>query len=104
MTPNRLLENEARKKAERYRDGYANGNGTTYTFLLCVMTSSGRIHGEFLRLLYILVHSRTTQYFDSLGDDEPGVDAFTWRRSQFLWQHQAAITGSITSSLSSLSM
>ena len=51
----------------------------------------GRIHGEFLRLLYILAHRRTTKYFASLGDDEPGVDAFTWRRSQFFWQHWAAI-------------
>ena len=83
--PNRLLENEARKKVERYRDGYANRNGTTYAFLPCAMTSSGRIHGEFLRLLYILAHRRTTKYFASLGDDEPGVDAFTWRRSQFFW-------------------
>ena len=62
---------------ERYRDGYANRNGTTYAFLPCAMTSSGRIHGEFLRLLYILAHRRTTQYVASLGDDEPGVDAFT---------------------------
>jgi hypothetical protein len=27
--------------------------GTTYAFLPCVMSTSGRIHGEFLRLLYI---------------------------------------------------
>ena len=53
------------------------------------MTSSGRIHGEFLRLLHILAHRRTQRYFASLGDDEPRVDAFTWRRSQFFWQHLA---------------
>ena len=74
--PNRLLENEASKKVERYRDGYVNRNGATYAFLPCAMTSSGRIHGEFLRLLYILAHRRTPTYFASLGDDEPGVDAF----------------------------
>jgi hypothetical protein len=43
-----------------------------------------------LRLLYILAHRRTQRYFASLGYDEPGVDAFTWRRSQFLRQHRAA--------------
>ena len=48
------------------------------------MTSSGRIHGELLRLLYILAHSRTTEYFASL-------DIFTWCRSQFFWQHLASI-------------
>ena len=61
--PNWLLENEARKKVERYRDGYANRHGTTFAFLPCAMNSSGRIHGEFLRLLYILAHRRTTRYF-----------------------------------------
>ena len=30
--PTLLLEIEARKKVDRYRDGYANRNGTTYTF------------------------------------------------------------------------
>ena len=34
------------------------GNGTTFTFLPCAMATSGRIHGEFLRLLYILAHRR----------------------------------------------
>ena len=29
--------------------------------------TSGRIHGEFMRLLYLLAHCRTTQYFASLG-------------------------------------
>jgi hypothetical protein len=48
--PNLLLENEARKKVEHYRDGYANRHGTTFAFLPCAMTTSGRIDGEFLRL------------------------------------------------------
>ena len=48
--PNRLLENEV----DRYKDGYSNRNGITDAFLPCAMTSSSRIHGEFLRLLYIL--------------------------------------------------
>ena len=89
--PNRLLENEAHKKLERYRDGYDSRHGTTFDFLPCAKTTSGRINGEFLRLLYILAHRRTQRYFPSLGDDEPGVDAFTLRRSQFLWQHRAAM-------------
>ena len=32
-----------------------------------------------------LSHFRTTQYFASLGDDEPGVNSFTWRVSQFFY-------------------
>ena len=26
-----------------------------------------------------------------MGDDEPGIDAFTWRRSQYFWKHKAAV-------------
>ena len=88
---NKLLETAARTKVARYRDGYAHRPGTTYAFLPCVMSTSGRIHGEFLRLLYILAHRRTLRYFASLEDDEPGTDAVTWRRSQYHWQHKAAI-------------
>ena len=51
--------------------------------LVIDMSTSGRIHGEFLRLLYILAHRRTLKYFADMGDDEPGTDAFTWRRSQY---------------------
>ena len=88
---NKILETTARTKVERYRDAYANRSGTTYAFLPCVMSTSGRIHGEFLRLLYILAHRRTNKYFADMGDHEPGTDAFTWRRSQYFWKHKAAI-------------
>ena len=51
MTPT-LLENEALKKVEHYRDGYASRRGTTFAFRPCAMNISGRIrHGELLRLL-----------------------------------------------------
>ena len=50
----KLLEATARTKVTRYRE--ATRSGTAYAFLPCVMSTSGRIHGEFLRLLYILDH------------------------------------------------
>jgi hypothetical protein len=40
------------------------------------MSTSGQIHREILRLLYIPVDRRTRQYFANLGDDEPGIEAF----------------------------
>ena len=38
-------------KVAQYRDAYANRPGTTFTFLPCAMSASGRIHGELLRRL-----------------------------------------------------
>ena len=55
----------------------APGPGTTFAFLPCVMSTSGRIYGEFLRLLYVLAHRRSVKYLAGMGDDEPGTDAFT---------------------------
>ena len=49
--PAKLLEAAARTKVRRYREAYASRPGVTYAFLPCVMSTSGRIHGEFLRLL-----------------------------------------------------
>ena len=57
---NKLLGATARAKVTRYREAYAKRSGTTYAFLPCVMSTSGRIHGEFLRLLYIPATIRRT--------------------------------------------
>ena len=54
-------------KVRRYREAYATRPGVTYAFLPCVMSTSGRIHGEFLRFLYILAHRRTKGWFERLG-------------------------------------
>ena len=67
------------------------GRAPPTPFCLASCPPRGRIHGEFLRLLYILSHRRTDKYFADMGDREPGTDAFTWRRSQYFWKHKAAI-------------
>ena len=62
--PNRLLENEARKKVERYRDERANRHGTTVALLPCAMTTSGRIHGE---RVHAPLHPRPPSHPEVLG-------------------------------------
>ena len=54
--PDKVLETAAPTKVRRYREAYATRPGVTYAFLPCVISTSGRIHGEFLRFLYILAH------------------------------------------------
>ena len=89
--PAKILEATARTKINRYRDAYATTPGTTYAFLPCVISTSGRIHGEFLRLLYILAHRQTERWFDHIGDRHPSTEAFTWRRGEYFWRIRAAI-------------
>ena len=88
--PDKLLESAARTKVHRYREAYATRAGVTYAFLPCVMSTSGRIHGEFLRFLYLLAHRRTKRWFEQLGY-EPSEEAFKFRRGQYFWHTRAAI-------------
>ena len=88
--PDTLLEATARRKVRRYREAYATRAGVSYAFLPCVMSTSGRIHGEFLRFLYILAHRRTKRWFEQLGY-EPSEEAFKFRRGQYFWHTRAAI-------------
>ena len=82
---------EQQRAAAQYRDAYAKKTGTTSAFMTCGMFTSCQIHGEFLRLSCILADQRNRWYLANFRDDEPGTDAFTWRRAQFYWQHRAAI-------------
>ena len=88
--PAKLLEAAARTKVHRYRAAYATRPGVTYAFLPCVISTSGRIHGEFLRFLYILAHRRTKRWFAQLGPHDPSDEAFKFRRGPF-WHTRAAI-------------
>ena len=90
IDPYRTLENAARRKINRYREAYASRQ-VPLAFIPCIVSTSGRIHAEFLRFLYILAHRRTTAWFHRLGVDAPGSDAFTWRRSEYFYHTRAAL-------------
>jgi len=78
--PAKLREATARTKIGRYREGYATRTGDTYAFLHCVMSTSGRMHGEFLRLLFIIAHRRTERWFKQMGDDYHCEDLSSFAR------------------------
>ena len=54
------------------------------------MSTSGRLHGEFVRLLYILAHRRAVRFFEALGY-EPCYEELCQRRGSFFFQHRARI-------------
>ena len=59
-------------------------------FLPLIMSTSGRLHGEFVRLLYILAHQRAVRFFDPLGY-EPCCEELCQRHGSFFFQHRARI-------------
>ena len=54
------------------------------------MSTSGRLHGEFVCLLYILAHSRAVRFFQALGY-EPCYEEVCQRCGSFFFQHRARI-------------
>jgi hypothetical protein len=52
--------------------------------------TSGRLHSEFARLLYILAHQRAVRFFATL-QYEPCDEELCQRRGAFFFQHRARI-------------
>ena len=87
--PNRVLNDAAVKKIEGngYRQDYLQNNKA---FLPLIISTSGRLHGEFVRLLYLLAHQCALTFSESLGY-EPCYEELCQRRGAFFFQHRALI-------------
>ena len=66
--------------------------GCIKAFLTAVVSTSGRIHGDLLRLLYLLADNKTERHFrdrhEVIDDDS---EAYCWRRSGFFWRMRASL-------------
>ena len=54
------------------------------------MSTSGRIHSEFLRLLYFIADKQASDYFTDLGYG-PHKEEFCHRRGVYFHQHRCTI-------------
>ena len=88
---NLVLSHRAQEKVDTYRAGFA-AQDIRRDFLPAVggagvVSTSGRIHGEFLRLLYLLADNKTKLHFWDLGEAiDVDSEAYCWRRSGFFWR------------------
>ena len=64
------LSQRAQAKVDKYREGYA-AQGLRHAFLPAIVSTSGRIHGGLLRLLFNLADKKTSKSFEALGDALP---------------------------------
>ena len=60
-TPDTPLNEAAKRKVNKYRNTYINHH--SISFLPAITSTSSRIHGEFLRLLFLQAHRETENYF-----------------------------------------
>jgi len=65
---NGALDAAVKEKLDHYQHDY---NKCNFFFLLAVAMTSGRISGDFLRLLYILSHCQAANYFTRMGIIDP---------------------------------
>ena len=86
--PDKLLDSAAADKIRHYRAPYRQNRHVA--FLPACMTTSGRIHGEFLRLLYFISNKQAVDYFEALGYDAH-KEEFCHRRGVFFHNNQCTL-------------
>ena len=86
--PDKLLDSAAADKIRHYRAPYRQNRHVA--FLPACMTTSGRIHGEFLRLLYFISNKQAFDYFADLGY-EPHMEEFYHRRGVFFHNNRCTL-------------
>ena len=86
--PDQLLNQAAADKIRSYREPYSRNR--SLAFLPACMSTSGRIHSEFLRLLYFLADKQASDYFTALGY-EPHKEEYCHRRGVYFYQHRCTI-------------
>ena len=62
-----------------------------HAFLPAVVSTSGRIPGELLRLLFILVDKKTSLSFQAMGAAvDVDSEVYCWRRGGVFWRMRAS--------------
>jgi len=83
------LNARARSKIGKFRRDYAAKN---IAFAPAILSVAGKIHPEFLRLLWVLADMQTVNYFNLVGDEEDiGNERFKWSRASTFSYNRNAI-------------
>ena len=85
---NGALDAAVKAKLDNYQHDC---NERNFFFLPAIMTTSRRISGDFLRLLYILSDRQADNYFSLMGLLDPSTKAFKQRRGTYFYYNRAAI-------------
>jgi hypothetical protein len=89
-----LLNDAAADKIRKYRADYNNRPPSAVSFMPAIASTSGRLHSEFVRILFLQAHRETDRFFAASGvqlaQTHPGGQ-FTFRRAAFLTQLQSKV-------------
>jgi hypothetical protein len=83
----RSLNEAAADKIRKYRADYNNNPPNAISFMPAIASTSGRLHSEFIRLLFLQAHRETDRFFAASGVQSAqstlGSSYFHFRRSTF---------------------
>ena len=63
----RSLNEAAADKIRKYRADYNNNPPSAVSFMPAIASTSGRLHSEFIRLLFLQSHRETDRFFEASG-------------------------------------
>jgi hypothetical protein len=94
--PNNLdqsLNDEAADKIRKYRADYNNRSPSVVSFMTANASTSGRLHSEFVRLLFLQAHRETDRFFAASGVQFPQSTSgqFHFRRAVFVQQLKSRV-------------
>jgi hypothetical protein len=68
------LNEDATDKIRKYRADYNNNPPSAGSFIPVIVSTSGRLHSEFIRLLFLQAHRETDRFFATSGVQPPQSD------------------------------
>ena len=95
--PNNLdqsLNDAAADKIRKYRADYNNRPPSAVSFMPAIASTSGRLHSEFVRLLFLQAHRETDRFFAASGVQSAQSTSggfFHFRRAAFLQQLKSKV-------------
>ena len=88
--PNNLdqsLNDAVADKIRKYRADYNNRPTSAVSFMPAIASASGRLHSEFVRILFLQTHRETDRFFAASGvQSAQSTSGFHYRRAAFLQQ------------------
>jgi hypothetical protein len=82
------LNDAAADKIRKYRSDYNNRPPSAVSFMPAIASTSGRLHSEFVRLLFLQAHRESDRFFAASGvqlaQTNPSGQLFHFRRAVFL--------------------
>ena len=86
-----------KNKILKYRSDYNNNPPTSVAFIPAMASTSGRLHSEFIRLLFLQAHQETDRFFAASGVQpaQSNHGTFHYNRTAFLRQLKSKIVSSL---------